>query len=83
MPATVPTTTELDHAAVGLSLETVKASALLFQAYFSPVVTRERRAMDSANCIGILMKAVQELSTKVKNLTSELETLTSKVEGGK
>ena len=45
--------------------------------------TRERRAMDSANCIGILMKAVQELSTKVKNLTSELETLTSKVEGGK
>lgn len=45
--------------------------------------TRERKAMDSANCIGILMKAVQELSTKVKNLTSELETLTSKVEGGK
>lgn len=45
--------------------------------------TRERRAMDSANCIGILMKAVQELSTKVKNLTSELETLTSKVKGGK
>ena len=45
--------------------------------------TRERKAMDSANCIGILMKAVQELSTKVKNLTSELETLTSKVKGGK
>lgn len=45
--------------------------------------TRERKAMDSANCIGILMKAVQELSTKVKNLTSELETLASKVEGGK
>ena len=45
--------------------------------------TRERKVMDSANCIGILMKAVQELSTKVKNLTSELETLTSKVEGGK
>lgn len=37
--------------------------------------TRERKAMDSANCIGILMKAVQELSSKVKNLTSELETL--------
>ena len=45
--------------------------------------TRERKVMDSANCIGILMKAVQELSTKVKNLTSELETLASKVEGGK
>lgn len=45
--------------------------------------TRERKAMDSANCIGILMKAVQELSTKVKNLTSELETLATKVEGGK
>lgn len=44
--------------------------------------TRERKAMDSANCIGILMKAVQELSTKVKNLTSELETLASKVGEG-
>lgn len=44
--------------------------------------TKERKAMDSANCIGILMKAVQELSMKVKNLTSELENLTSKIEGG-
>ncbi len=43
--------------------------------------TKERKAMDSANCIGILMKAVQELSLKVKNLTSELETLTSKIGG--
>lgn len=44
--------------------------------------TQEQKSMDSANCIGILMKAVQELSTKVKNLTEKLDSLTSKFGGG-
>ena len=44
--------------------------------------TKEQKSMDSANCIGILMKAVQELSTKVKNLTEKLDSLTSKFGGG-
>lgn len=34
--------------------------------------TKERKAMDSANCIGILMKAVQELSAKIKELESKI-----------
>ena len=38
--------------------------------------TKERKAMDSANCIGVMMKAIQELSAKVKTLTNKLESLT-------
>lgn len=34
--------------------------------------TKERKVMDSANCIGILIKAVQELSMKIKFLEKQI-----------
>lgn len=42
----------------------------------------KRETVDLYNTCGILMKAVQELSTKVKNLTEKLDFLTSKFGGG-
>ena len=38
--------------------------------------TPEQKTMDFSNCIGVMMKAIQELSAKVKSLTEKLEALT-------
>lgn len=38
--------------------------------------TPEQKTMDFSNCIGVMMKAIQELSAKVKTLTNKLESLT-------
>lgn len=38
--------------------------------------TPEQKRMDFSNCIGVMMKAIQELSAKVRTLTDKLESLT-------
>lgn len=38
--------------------------------------TPEQKTMDQSNCIGVMMKAIQELSAKVRTLTNKLESLT-------
>ncbi len=39
--------------------------------------TPEQKTMDFSNCIGVMMKAIQELSAKVKSLTEKIDALES------